>query len=368
MKEKLKVGINGRPFCNSSIRGLARHTLELIEHLHLAHPEVEIYIYTYGKIHQIFRERLSYVKFRESNPFIKIFWDLWLLPKALREDEILLFHSTNNLGLPFYKKIKKIVTIHDDLTHRHRMTLSLKNIWGICNYFIEMYLLKKSNAFITVSETAKEDIVKTMKIPAEKIQVIYNGITIPALDNSFIREDFYLYVGGLDERKNIAYLIVELESAQKKLNRPIHLVLVSQINSASVEVKAKIKSSSLSISIREQISDEELNVLYQKSRLLINPSLYEGFGLPVIEAMLRKTPVVISNLKVFEEITQNNAFFFSPTIVGSLSQLITKLENKEIDLHYYIENGFKLAKRYTASNMAEETFKIYQQILTQKSL
>lgn len=362
MGRKLKVGINGRPLCHSSIRGLARHTLELIEHLHKEYPFIEIFLYTYGNIHPIFKQRLPFVHIREFHPLVKIFWDLWLLPRALKKDEVLLFHSTNNTGLPFDNRCKKILTVHDDLTHRHRMIFSMKNFWGFLNYLIEFFLLKRANVFITVSETAKEDIVKTMKIPADKIQVIYNGISKPKTSEAFIRENFYLYVGGLDVRKNIPHLILELESAQEKLNRTLHLVLVSQLSSATDELREIIRSSKLSITIKEQINDEELNSLYFKCKMLINPSLYEGFGLPLIEAMLRKTPLIVSNIKVFKEVTNENAYFFSPETRGELSHLIMNIENNKIELNRYCEEGYKIVQRYSSTNMATQTYNIYQQL------
>ncbi|MBC7429225.1 MAG: glycosyltransferase family 4 protein, partial [Bacteriovorax sp.] len=279
MQKKIKIGMNARPFASNSMRGITRHTLELVKNLHYQNPEMEFFLYTYGKVDNFYKEELPYVIWRETQISPKLLWDLWVLPKQIREDKLDLFHSTNNLGLPF-SSIKKVVTIHDDLTHRHRMSSGANHLWGKINYLVEYYLLKQANVFITISQAAKRDILKSMHLPREKFKVIYNGVSKHQINRSVKKEDFYLYVGGLEERKNIPFLINELEAAQLKLKKQIYLKCISKLNSAEASLQEKIKNSDLSIQICEDLSDDDLFASYQQAKALIIPSLVEGFGIP----------------------------------------------------------------------------------------
>lgn len=358
MKELLKIGINGRPLCQNEMRGLARHTVELIKNLHELHPTLQVYIYTYGQIAPLHRGQLPFAHFRESSPPLKILWDLWILPRELKKDGVEVFHSTNNLGVP-WMKLPKIVTLHDDLTHRHRMTLSLKNLWGMINYFIELYLLKKSDAIITVSRTAGQDIQRTMHIPLDKIKVIYNGVKDQKWDPSFIREDFFLYVGGLEERKNISYLIDALEAVQAVTEEKISVKLVSPKRSASSQLLLKIRNSKLQITLLENVNEATINELYQSAKALIFPSLYEGFGLPIVEAMKFGTPLLLSNIEVFKEITQGKAFYFDPHKSQSLTDLILKLESHPQEYQAFQTVHIQRSHDFSWKKMAQDTFKIY---------
>lgn len=363
MQKLIKIGINGRPFAQKSMRGIARHTLELIKEIHLQDPSLEITIYTYGNIDLSYKESLPNVKWRETIIKPKILWDLIILPRQIKKDGIQLFHSTNNLGIPWTTSLKKILTLHDTLTHRHRMTWAYNNIWGKLNYLLEFLLLKKADAFITISEAAKLDIIKTMDIPEEKLQVIYNGAHVLRPLKKAVREEFYLYVGGLEERKNIVFMISALEEAQDLIQHKIKLVLVSRLTSATRDVLQAIENSQLDITIRENISDDELGELYQKARGLINPSLFEGFGLPIIEAMLAETPVIVSKLEVFYEITSQLAYFFDPLVKAQLVNLIVKIEKKELPLDQFVVQGKKSAEKFLWSNMAKETIALYRKVL-----
>jgi glycosyltransferase involved in cell wall biosynthesis len=367
MEKLFKVGINARPFAQKSMRGLSRHTYELITELHQLDSTLEFYLYTYGAVDSYYKEKLPFVHWRETKVSPKILWDLIVLPASLKKDGIQLFHSTNNLGIPFGTKIKKILTIHDDITHLHRVQLTSKNIWGFLNYQLELLLLKCSDFFITISEASKKNIVKNMNIPERKIAVIYNGsnVSLLSIENNSkpVRDDFYLYVGGLEKRKNIILMIHALEMAQEKLKTELKLILVSKFSSAENDVAEAIKNSKIKIEIREDISDGELSDLYRRARCSINPSLDEGFGLPIAEAMQNETPLLISDISVFREVSGEHAFFFNPKKKEELSSLIEDLEKNKISFDQHTNSAKNYSEKYQWSTMAKETLDLYKKVL-----
>ena len=207
----MRIGFNGRPFCQDQIRGLGRHTLELIKHIHKQHPDVEFFIYSYQKISPYYAQELPYAKIRDKSLSPKIFWDLFRLGRDVKNDQLDLFHSTNNLGVPFFplSRIPIFTTIHDHFTHNARVKLGmgLRGIWGYLNYQIELFLLKRSKHFFSVSEDAKKKIHQHMGLSLDSITVAYNGANLKPLKKTHDDEMFFLYVGGLEERKNIITML-----------------------------------------------------------------------------------------------------------------------------------------------------------------
>jgi glycosyltransferase involved in cell wall biosynthesis len=246
------------------------------------------------------------------------------------------------------------------------MINDLNNIWGKFNYLIELFILRKADLFITISESAKNDIVKTMNIPREKMHVVYNGANCISKTSLAEREGFYLYVGGLEERKNIVFMVRALEKAQELVLKKIKLVCVSRISSATSEVLEELKKSTLDISIKENISDDQLGELYKTARALINPSLYEGFGLPIVEAMQAETPTIISNVAVFQEISGGYAHFFDPLSAHELTDLITRIEKEKLQLDQFVSFAKKHVEQFSWSTMAKKTLGLYKKLYFQE--
>jgi glycosyltransferase involved in cell wall biosynthesis len=161
-------------------------------------------------------------------------------------------------------------------------------------------------------------------------------------------------------------MIKALEKAQDQIKKRIDLVLVSNIHSATLEVLKVLKESTLNIITKENITDDSLGELYERAKGLINPSLYEGFGLPVIEAMQASTPVIISNIKVFLEITNGNAYFFDPNNQDELADLIIKIEKNEFPVDQFTSIAKKNSEKFSWSSMAAETLALYKRLVATK--
>ncbi|MFA6236640.1 MAG: glycosyltransferase family 1 protein [Bacteriovorax sp.] len=359
----IKIGFNGRPFISNKIRGISRYTLNLVKEIHKQRPDIEIHFFCSEIMNREIKEELQFAFFHEYSIRPKILWELWHLPKLLREFNISLYHSTNNVGAPLTSNIPVVVTIHDDITHIHRKKFSLKSLWGFLNYKIEFFLLKNADFYLTVSQYSKNQITKIMSLPKEKIKVIYNGVNLPSLHLEEKKQDYYLYVGGLESRKNVGLLLAALESASKTLNKEIKLICISDINSGSPELKDRLRDSHLKIEILKDISDFDLSRFYLNSKMVIIPSIEEGFGLPVAEAMSLKIPLAVSRIEIFEEVTQKSCFMFDKDDVDELAQLITNLESNPARSRTHVEEAFKIAQKYTWETTAKETILTYMKLL-----
>lgn len=361
----LKIGFNGRPFCQDQIRGLGRHTLELIKQLKHLHPEIEIYIYSYGEISTFFKQELSFAKFRDKKIKPKILWDLFFLSRQVKKDQLDLFHSTNNLGVPFFilNKIPIFTTIHDHFTHDARINFGSnpKSWWAAVNYRIELFLLKRSSHFFTVSEDAKNNISKKLGITPQDITVAYNGTNLlpsPLLNEQVI-EKYFLYVGGLEERKNILIMLKAFVLFSQLNTEKFKLKIVGNPQLASAEVCELLNTNRDIFILLNAISDHDLSVLYQQAEALIFPSREEGFGLPLVEAMSLECPVIASDIAVFREIAQDAALYFPTTNIEQLKdKLMLVAGNLELR-DKLIKLGKEQSRKFTWEKMAKNIFLTY---------
>lgn len=360
----MKIGFNGRPFCQSGIRGLGRHTLELIKALKKLHPENEFYIYSYETIDPIYKEQLPFAHFRDKKVRPKILWDLFLLGREIRQDKLDVFHSTNNLGVPVFSAVPLAVTIHDTFTHRSRLPWRMPhNWWGALVYRLEYFATRNAAIFFTVSQVAKDEIHQEMMLQKSKIVVTYNGCHFQPLSSPTEKSEYFLYVGGLEARKNIKVMLEAIAKYNSGRKQVQPLVLVGSSHSAPLEVMQMIEAHPILFQLVEAIDDARLSDYYAKAKALIFPSLAEGFGLPLIEAMRCGCPVVVSNIKVFREIAQESALYFSPHDPEELRLTLELLDKEPALWKKMILSGKQRSDDFTWEKMAEKTYDEYLKIV-----
>jgi glycosyltransferase involved in cell wall biosynthesis len=327
-----RIGFNGRPLCGPGLRGLSRHTLELIRELRALHPELEVFIYCYAPVDPSYKALLPFATFRDRRVVPKLLWDLVVLPLQLRADGVEVFHSTNNLGVPpRWFGGRNFVTIHDAFTHRARWPWrSPRHWWGSINYRLELALAKRSAAVFTVSSTAGEEIERELGVLAAKLVVAYNGASLPPARPRRC-DPFFLYVGGLEERKNIPCLLAGVELFNEGAVDRIPLVLVGKLADAAPAVRRTLAERTDLFQVLEGVSDADLAQLYADARALIFPSKEEGFGLPLVEAFSLSCPTIVSDIKVFRELAEDAALFFPPDSPAALARQMRRLtENPEL--------------------------------------
>lgn len=298
---------------------------------------------------------------------LEIFWNkLHVYPIEKIIDVVDIFHSSDwtqpkiaNLNT------KKVTTIHDMVPYLFASSLPKKIVE---NQKKRMELVKKEVDFIIAdSQTTKDDIVKFLEIPEEKIQVVYLAAD-PAFKNQSdekvsvvmekykIKKPYILSVATQEPRKNIQKLIDVFTQIQQR--RPeLHLVLSGKYGWGPGFRTAE------NVIWTDYISEEDLMCLYSGCRVFVYPSLYEGFGLPVLEAMACGAPVITSNNSSMAEISRDAAILVDPRSTSQLTRAI------EMILDLNLENYQKMvraslyrAKAYTWTKTARETLKIYEQL------
>lgn len=303
-------------------------------------------------------------------------WRIWGVPANLRNDGVTLFHGlSNELPLNIKKAgIPSIVTVHD------LIFLRLPYCYRLIDRLIYNYKFRKAcqNAdhIIAVSECTKRDIIEFYNIPAEKISVIYQGcstIFAQTADDAQKQEvckrhnlpqEFILSVGSIEKRKNTMLAVKAL--AQLPTN--LHLVLIGKWTPYVEELKAVAKQSGVEnrLHIIHKASSADLPAIYQSATVFAYPSVYEGFGIPILEALYSRVPVVAAKGSCLEEAGGKYSLYVDKDDEKGMAEAIKQAMMPERRAKM-INEGYKWAQKFTMQQMAQETIECYKKVIAHRA-
>lgn len=364
----MKIGIDAkRIFLNKT--GLGSYGRNLVNGLNQLQNDNKYVLYTPEKsiIYDI-NSLNDNISSKVSTAWFKVLWRSFSIKNDLKKDKIELYHAiSNELPIQLDSKVKNIVDIHDLLFIRFPQFYS----------FLDRTVFKlktksaceKADKIIATSEATKADIVKYYKIKPEKIEVVYQSCDASffkqttAIERKMVREkynlpkDFLLCVGTIQERKNQKQILEALLLTKQKLP----LVLVGAGGTYKEEVIAFAKFHDLDLIIPNQfVSNQDLPSIYQMAKIFVFPGFYEGFGIPVLEAMASKTQVITSINTSMSEIAPNTKNLINPLSASDLADKIDLfLENVDEDL---IEENYQRALNFTNIKFAERVLKVYDEV------
>jgi glycosyltransferase involved in cell wall biosynthesis len=366
----MKIGIDARLY-GPKQGGLGRYVEQLVTNLEQLHPEADFVI---------FLRKDNWNEYIPSNPRFKkvladIPWYGWkeqfVLPSILSKEKLDLMHFPH-WNVPILYRKKFVVTIHDLilLHYPSRKASTLGPVrYALKNLMFRVVLrnaVKRAKKIITISEFSKKDMVESLRVDPKKIESIYLAprIFTGSKENidPRINKPFALYVGVAYPHKNLSLLLSAWSEFNEHHNGSYQLVLAGNKNYFYERLMNDEKKlfENGSVLFAGFVSDEMLSALYQKAALFVYPSLYEGFGLPPLEAMAAGLPVVASNASCLPEILGNSSLFFDPhstqSLVRALETGFTDSELRAI----LTKNGLKQAAIYRWEKTAKQTFELYK--------
>ena len=291
-----------------------------------------------------------------------------------------IIHFFYNWSFPFRKKTPSILTVHDVIPFTFREAMGLYRNIFLYKPGIRM-ACRLNDIIATVSVFSKQDIAKKVGVPHDKIRVIPNGLREenskdPSLEEELkkrfeIKDAFILNVGGIHERKNIVRLIHAFARLVNLNGYSGKLLITGSVSGAPYQNKMK---SMCDASVRETgmenriiftgfISEKELDSLFRMADFLIYPSLYEGFGIPVLEAMKMGLPVITSNTTAMPEVAGDAAYLADPTNIEEMTSVMSELLQNRQRRKKMIEKGLERTRAYTWQNASESYLKLYQEII-----
>ena len=291
-----------------------------------------------------------------------------------------IIHFFYNWSFPFRKKAPSILTVHDVIPFTFREAMGLFR-----NIFLYKPGIRKAcrlnDIIATVSDYSKQDIAEKVGVPFEKIKVVPNGLREanpkdPSLEielkNRFaINEKYVLNVGGIHERKNIVKLVHAFAGLVNHRGYSGKLLITGNVSGAPYQRKMK---KICDASVRETgmenrivftgyVSEQELDSLFRMAGLLIYPSLYEGFGMPILEAMKMGLPVITSNITAMPEVAGGAAYLVDPNSIEDMTSAMSEVLQNKILREEMIEKGLGLVHPYTWKNVSERYLELYQEII-----
>jgi len=341
-----KIYVNGR-FLSQPITGVQRFALEMCKALANHGFEVVILSPSESKIKSV--NNCTIKKFGVLNG---ILWEqIELLFFLLWHKKPLLINFGAS-GPIFYSN--RIVTIHDISYYINSKWFS----WWYSAYYklVTPIFTRLSKKVITVSEFSKNEIIKKLKIDAQKIVVINNAVSQDLKEimqtENYNAEKYILSVGSLDPRKNISKLVEAYKMSE--ISNEFKLLIIGRTAPMfNIKLEKDIKSMSLGY-----VTDDELAKLYRNATLFVYPSLYEGFGIPPLEAMAFGCPVVLSDIPVFREIFEDAACYVDPHSLNSIADGINLVIHDEQYRAQLIKKGLEIQKKYSWDTSAKKFIEI----------
>ena len=267
------------------------------------------------------------------------------------------------------KSIKKVVTIHD------LIFLRFPKYYSFFDRKIHFWKFGKAaeqaDLIIAISEQTKRDIIKYLKVPESKIRVVYQGchqsfkeIQSPEFLNSVkekfnLPEKFVLNVGTMEERKNLLNIVKAINGTE------IPLVVIGKKTKYFNKVQKFIEKNKLlnQVIFLENVSMEELAAIYKLSKIFVYPSFFEGFGIPVIEALFSGTAVITGNTSSLPEAGGPESLYVNPYQMEDLKSKILFLWNNKAERKRRAEKGLEYVQRFTDENIARELMNVYSEVL-----
>jgi glycosyltransferase involved in cell wall biosynthesis len=240
------------------------------------------------------------------------------------------------------------------------------------------YSVKKASRILTISNSSKDDIIKEYKAGKDKVVVTHLGIkesvtltphiySMSQLKAKYdLSEHFILFVGTLQPRKNITRLIKAFAKVAKdeKLPKDLQLVVVGRKGWLYEEILEAPKELGIKNRVKflENVEDDELPLFYKNALCFVLPSLYEGFGLPVLEAMQQGCPVITSNISSLPEAGGEAALYVDPEDVDDIAKKITQLVSSEKLRKELVEKGKEQVKKFSWEKTAKETLAVLEEV------
>ncbi|MBI3307215.1 MAG: glycosyltransferase family 4 protein [Candidatus Omnitrophica bacterium] len=358
----MKIGLDIQSLQGNKT-GLGVYTQNLLDHLQ-EKPSNGVQFYFYHTD-----------KGSDLNTPSRLRWENMELPRKARKDRLDLLHIPA-FAPPVFKPCKIVVTVHDliGMICPNQLGWPSRCYWGTWL----PQAVRRADFIIADSECTKRDLMGRLRVAEEKIRVIYpsghegfsphvSAESLQALREQFgIPEKYFLCVGTLEPRKNLIRVLKAFAQFLQKKSSDFRLVIVGSKDFAHGEMFKKLLAQTAlapeRVIFTGYIPQSHLNALYAGAQALIFPSLYEGFGIPILEAMACGTPVLTSTVSSLPEVAGNAAYLVDPLNTDAIAQGITELSKNEQLRSELRQKGFEQIKRFSWKETARQTLEVYKKL------
>lgn len=303
-------------------------------------------------------------------------WEQVALPYAVKRLKVELLHCTSNTA-PLWCPVPLVLTLHDIIylePRQHRSPSFYQEMGWYYRRLVVPRILKKCRKIITVSQFECQRICKTLNVPAERIQSIYNGYnthfhplekTQPEIVHRYIsHEDFLFFLGNTDPKKNTARVLkaYHIYLQQSTIKRPLLIADLKEEYIDDLLQEAELSDIKSHLFHPGYIANHDLPILYNSAFAFLYPSLRESFGIPMIEAMACGTPVIVGNTSAMPEVAGPGVLSVDPYKPEEIAASLLRLENDPDFYQQQAVYGLQRARQFSWKTTADELVKLYQTI------
>lgn len=382
----MKIGINAL-FLQSRATGSAQYMIHLLDALAHIDQQNEYILLGPRPVKHTSQHSFPYQvhpvpDFAARNENIeKVIWEQLTAPNAAHNATVDLYHVPY-FAPPLFPRTPTVVTIHDVIP----MRLPAYQLGGKVKAYMQLVssAAHRATMIITVSQHAKQDMINVLKIPPERIHVIYEAagdeyhpitdidILTAARARYGIGERYIFYLGGLDQRKNVLQLIHAFSHLYNQIGDPhLQLVISGNPDKQQGPLFPDPRPVAADLGMNGQIvyrfiEDEDKPAIYSGASLFVFPSLYEGFGLPPLEAMGCGAPVVCSNRTSLPEVVGNAAISIDPEDTRALTEAMHQVLTNSALQTDLRARSLQQAAQFSWNKTAQETLAVYQEVYSRK--
>jgi glycosyltransferase involved in cell wall biosynthesis len=378
----MRIGIDGIPLGDLKT-GVGHYTFEVARCLALDSPPDEFELISpHGFISPpgedsgpVWPSNLRAVHVK-ANLLRRRWWAIGL-PYYITRHGVALFHGTN-FEVPLWKMCPTVLTIHDlsallhPETHERHLVRRARRLLPL--------MARTATMILTPSESVRLEVCEHLRVPTEKVVAVPEAArrlfhpmppeqTVPLKKGFDIEDDFLLYVGTIEPRKNLLTLVRAFIEVLRTTHLRPQLVIAGRKGWLSDDLYAYIKETDVAdrILFTGYVTDDELCALYSSCRAFIYPSLYEGFGLPPLEAMACGAPVIASDIASIREVVGGAALLIDPKDVRALARSIVDLLEDDKEGQHLSSAGIRRAAEFSWERTANSTREVYEEALRRKS-
>ncbi|MDH3327722.1 MAG: glycosyltransferase family 4 protein [Desulfobulbaceae bacterium] len=374
----MNIAIEAQPLTASFNSGIPNYLKNIVLNLVRLDKENEYFLYWRDPFDFVEADNV-HIRCENSRkkPLKSYGGSIWLFTRGVRmmkKDGIDLFWGPRHMLPPLIsKKIKTVLTVHDLVWNYYPKTMELYNL--LIMKLIANPSIKAADQIIAISEATAYSLQELLNVHPNKLTVIHNGTdgfvplnkeqsAIYVAKKYGVSENYVLTLSTVEPRKNLKTLLKI--AGENPTNFQILVAGASGWKTSSLlkEYK-KIGLSEKQIKFLGYIPDEDMNRLYSGARLFLFPSLYEGFGLPPLEAMAAGTPVMVSNVSAMPEVVGEAGVLVDPLDVGAWKDNLLRLISDESLLEQMRTNGLERAKQFTWEKSARETLDVFRKVAGQ---
>ena len=371
------IGIDGIPLKDIKT-GVGHYTLELAKGLALASPNDQIEIVSpFPFLSEIPSEDesealppnlgLTQVK---VNLLERCWWTVGL-PRYIKRRSVALFHGTN-YDIPLWQRCPTVLTVHDLAAFHYPETHEARSVWRARRRL--PWMVRTATQIVTPSESVRHEVIEHLHVAREKVIAIPPAArsifmplppeqTVETRRRLGVEDEFLFFVGTIEPRKNLIVLLNAYRELLRTTELHPQLVIAGKKGWLTDEFFCRLREPGIEerVHLTGYLSDNDLCALYSSCRIFIYPSIYEGFGLPPLEAMACGAPVIASSVSSILEVVEKAACLVAPARVDELAQSIITLLSDENERRRLSVAGLKRAQQFSWDRTAQLMLGVYRE-------